>query len=166
MTRQKKPASETSHTGARWPEDPYCTTVLFEPRRSCATHAPRQVYCRASRGIAVHHSSFAVYGSDRHSRLDEHGGNGLVSQDLQEICAGTPISNRRIVALLPKGRERSPCEKLTARSGAGLTVEVDHSGPIGVRSLCSCWAALVYGNGKSLSMYLAAFLSLRSLIIT
>lgn len=45
-------------------------------------------------------------------------------------------------------------------------MEVDHSGPIGVRSLCSCWAALVYGNGKSLSMYLAAFLSLRSLMIT
>lgn len=46
------------------------------------------------------------------------------------------------------------------------TVEVDHSAPNGVRSLCSCWAALVYGNGRSWRRYLAAFLSFFSLMMT
>ena len=46
------------------------------------------------------------------------------------------------------------------------TVAVLHSAPSGVRSLWSCCAADVYGNGKSFRRYLAAFLSFFSLMMT
>ena len=47
---------------------------------------------------------------------------------------------------------------LTRTSGivsARMRVAVDHSWPSGWRSACSCWLALVYGYGRSLTRYWA-----------
>lgn len=109
-------------------------------RSLCALHMVRKKYL-------LH---LAVDRTNRDTRLDEDGRNRLVAKNLLRGMNGVRVTlgtAKRSSSERDARRRRRGGKGLKRREGRkkkrGRTVDVDHSGPIGVLSLCSCCAAEV-----------------------